>query len=58
MVLHAERGDVEEGDALGRAVVEVHVREADAAEALVVHDRRDAGARPEAQVVLVALEAA
>ena len=34
------------------------MREADAAEALVVHDRRDAGARPEAQVVLVALEAA
>ena len=52
VVLDAERGDVEEGYALGRAVVEVDVREADAPEARVVDDGGDAAAHPEAQVAV------
>ena len=57
VVLHRERGYVEERDALGRAVVEVHVRELDASEALVLHHRRDAAAHPAAQVVLMRADA-
>ena len=52
MVLHAEARGVEQLDALGGAVVEVHMREADAAEALVLHHRRDAALDPETQVAI------
>ena len=50
MVLHREARRVEQLDALGGAVVEVHMRQANAAEALVHHDWRDAAAHPDAQI--------
>ena len=37
-------------DTLGGAVVEVHMRQANAAKALVHHDRRDSAAHPDAQI--------
>ena len=52
MVLHREARRVEQLDALGGAVVEVHVCQANAAEALVHHDRRDAATHPGAQVAI------
>ena len=58
VVLHGKRRDVQKRDALGRAVVEVHVRQLDAAEAFVLHHGGNAGAHPEAQVAFVALETA
>ena len=53
VVLHRESRDVKECDALGRAVIEVHVRELNAAEALVAHNRSYVLFHPEAQVINV-----
>ena len=50
VVLHAEGRHVEEGEALGGAVVEVHVGEPDAPEALVGHDGGDTAPAPFPQV--------
>lgn len=50
MVLDREARRVEQLNALGGAVVEVHMRQANAAEALVHHDRRDSAAHPDAQI--------
>ena len=50
MVLHREGRHVEQGDAFGRAVVQVDVGELDAAEAVVLHHRRDPLLDPIAQV--------
>ena len=52
MVLHREARRVEQLDTLGGAVVEVHMRQANTAEALVHHDRRDTAAHPDAQVAI------
>ena len=52
VVLDREARGVEQLDALGSAIVEVHVRQANAAEALVHHDRRDAAAHPGAQIAI------
>ena len=52
VVLDREARSVEQLDALGGAVVEVHVRQTNAAEALVHHDRRDTAAHPGAQVAV------
>ena len=52
VVLDREARGVEQLDALGGAVVEVHVRQANAAEALVHHDRRDAATHPGTQVAI------
>ena len=52
VVLDREARRVEQLDTLGGAVVEVHVRQANAAEALVHHDRRDAAAHPGAQIAI------
>ncbi len=52
VVLDREARGIEQLDALGGAVVEVHVRQANAAEALVHHDRRDSAAHPDAQVAV------
>ena len=52
MVLDREARSVEQLDTLGGAVIEVHVRQANAAEALVHHDRRDAATHPGAQVAI------
>ena len=51
VVLHRERRDVKKRDALGGAVIQVHMRELDAAELLVAHNGRHALLNPEAQVV-------
>ena len=52
MVLHGEGGDVHKLDALGRAVVEVDVREAHATVLLGHDDGRHVAAGPEAQVLV------
>ena len=48
VVLHREYRRVEELDALGGAIIQVHVREPDAPEVLVLHDGGHAALRPEA----------
>ena len=50
VVLDREARGVEQLDALGGAVVKVHMRQANAAKALVHHDRRDAATHPGAQI--------
>ena len=50
VVLDREARGVEQLDALGGAVVEVHMRQANATKALVHHDRRDSAAHPGAQI--------
>ena len=52
MVLHAKAGDVEQLDALGGAIVKVHVGEADAAKAFVSHNGCHSALDPKAQVAL------
>lgn len=52
MVLDREARGVEQLNALGGAVVEVHVRQANAAKALVHHDGRDTTAHPDAQIAV------
>ena len=50
VVLDREARCVEQLDALGGAVVEVHMCQANATKALVHHDRRDSAAHPDAQI--------
>ena len=52
VVLDRETRGVEQLDALGGAVVEVHMCQANATKALVHHDRRDAATHPGAQVAI------
>ena len=52
MVLDRKARRIEQLNALGGAIVEVHVRQANAAEALVHHDWRDTAAHPGAQVAV------
>ena len=52
MVLDREARRVEQLNALGGAVIEIHMRQANAAETLVHHDRRDTAAYPGAQIAI------
>ena len=52
VVLHAERRDVQQLDALRRSVIEVHVRKADEAKLLIAHHGGHAGTDPEAQIAV------
>ena len=52
MVLDREARRIEQLNALGSAVIEIHMRQANAAETLVHHDRRDTAAHPDAQIAI------
>ena len=52
MVLDREARRIEQLNALGGAVIEIHMRQANAAETLVHHDRRDTAAYPDAQIAI------
>ena len=52
MVLDREARRIEQLNTLGGAVIEIHMRQANAAEALVHHDRRDTAAYPDAQIAI------
>ena len=52
MILHAERRDVQQLDALRRSVVKVHMRKANEAKLLIAHHGSHAGTDPEAQIAV------